>query len=75
MSNSIEFTRLMAGASSPGGDLTLAQTLRSEFIESGPDDVATTAGEQGDRITITSSGKPMTVRQVQAELQILIVGE
>jgi hypothetical protein len=75
MSESIEYAQLMAGASSHGGDRKLAETLRSEFIDSDPEDVATTAGNQGDRITITSSGKPMTVRQVQAELQILILGE
>ena len=49
MFESIEFTQLIAGASSHGDELNLAQTLRTEFIESDPDDAATTAGKQGDR--------------------------
>jgi hypothetical protein len=75
MSDHIEFSELMASASSPGGGLTLANALRTEYIDSDPDDVATTTGEEGGRLTITSNGQPMTVRQVQAELDILVTGE
>jgi hypothetical protein len=74
MSDKVEFAQLVAGGSD-GGGFQLAQTLRTEFIDSDPDDVAMTADAAGNRVTITSSGSPMTVRQVEAELDILILGE
>ena len=75
MCDDIEFTQLMADAPAHGGEVRLAEALRTAYLESDPDDVATTAGEAGDRAVITSGGKPMTVSQVQAEIKVLIVGE
>ena len=75
MSESIEFTQLMARASAHGGDLKLAETLRTAYLDRNPDDAATTAGDDGDPIAITSGGRPMTVSQVEAELHVLILGE
>ena len=75
MPETIEYSQLMAGAASHGGVRELAQALRTQFIDSDPEDVATTARGEGQSLTITSSGTPMTVRQVQAELEILILGE